>query len=167
MKNTVISPDFLVWKFCGKAQFPHSFGKLRYFWQWLFHLNKVRRNYCERTCFSAKNLKCFVTDCKKGDQSKTAVFQLLCQVLIIYFFFIKWSVENQILPPEIQELEFVTPSNRWQLNSRDYLNYDQQVTKVSGANPDTLDFGQIKFWLKYCPNFFRIKTFCEYRKSSK
>ena len=55
-KNTVISPDFLVWKFCGKAQFPHSFGwiarnyteavpfrkistprnqlKLRYFSQW-------------------------------------------------------------------------------------------------------------------------------------
>ena len=24
-KNTVISPDFLVWKFCGKAQFPHIF----------------------------------------------------------------------------------------------------------------------------------------------
>ena len=24
-KNTVISPNFLVWKFCGKAQFPHSF----------------------------------------------------------------------------------------------------------------------------------------------
>ena len=23
-KNTVISPNFLVWKFCGKAQFPHS-----------------------------------------------------------------------------------------------------------------------------------------------
>ena len=55
-KNTVISPDFLVWKFCGKAQFPHNFGrfarnyaetvplrkiptpgnqvKLRYFSQW-------------------------------------------------------------------------------------------------------------------------------------
>ena len=27
-KNTVISPNFLVWKFCGKAQFPNSFGKL-------------------------------------------------------------------------------------------------------------------------------------------
>ena len=27
-KNTVISPDFLVWKFCGKAQFPHSFGRI-------------------------------------------------------------------------------------------------------------------------------------------
>ena len=26
-KNTVISPDFLVRKFCGKAQFPHSFGR--------------------------------------------------------------------------------------------------------------------------------------------
>ena len=25
-KNPVISPDFLVWKFCGKAQFPHNFG---------------------------------------------------------------------------------------------------------------------------------------------
>ena len=24
-KNTVISPHFLTWKFCGKAQFPHSF----------------------------------------------------------------------------------------------------------------------------------------------
>ena len=27
-KNTVISPNFLVWKFCGKAQFPHSFGRV-------------------------------------------------------------------------------------------------------------------------------------------
>ena len=26
-KNTVISPDFLVWKFFEKAQFPHSFGR--------------------------------------------------------------------------------------------------------------------------------------------
>ena len=26
-KNTVISPDFLMWKFCGKAQLPHSFGQ--------------------------------------------------------------------------------------------------------------------------------------------
>ena len=26
-KNTVISTDFVVWKFCGKAQFPHSFGR--------------------------------------------------------------------------------------------------------------------------------------------
>ena len=25
-KYTVISPDFLMWKFAGKAQFPHSFG---------------------------------------------------------------------------------------------------------------------------------------------
>ena len=26
-KNTVISSYFLVWKFCGKAQFPHSLGR--------------------------------------------------------------------------------------------------------------------------------------------
>ena len=26
-KNTVISPNFLVWKFCGKAHFPYSFGQ--------------------------------------------------------------------------------------------------------------------------------------------
>ena len=26
-KTTVISPNFLVWKFCGKAQFPRSFGR--------------------------------------------------------------------------------------------------------------------------------------------
>ena len=26
-KNTVISIDFLVWKVCGKPQFPHSFGR--------------------------------------------------------------------------------------------------------------------------------------------
>ena len=27
-QNTVISPNSLVWKFCGKAQFPHSFGRI-------------------------------------------------------------------------------------------------------------------------------------------
>ena len=26
-KNSVISLNFLVWKFCEKAQFPHSFGR--------------------------------------------------------------------------------------------------------------------------------------------
>ena len=28
VKNTIISPDFLVWKFCRKAQFPHSFRRI-------------------------------------------------------------------------------------------------------------------------------------------
>ena len=27
-KSTVISPDLLVWKFCGKTEFPHSFGRI-------------------------------------------------------------------------------------------------------------------------------------------
>ena len=26
-QNAAISPNFMVWKFCGKAQFPHSFGR--------------------------------------------------------------------------------------------------------------------------------------------
>ena len=37
-KNTVISPNFLVCKFCGKAQFPHSFGR-------------IARNYAETVPF--------------------------------------------------------------------------------------------------------------------
>ena len=37
-KNTVISPNFQVWKFCGKAQFPHSFGR-------------IARNYAETVLF--------------------------------------------------------------------------------------------------------------------
>ena len=39
--NTVISPDFLVWKFCGKAQFPHSFGR-------------IARNYAETLLFHTR-----------------------------------------------------------------------------------------------------------------
>ena len=27
-KNSVISPKFLVWKLCGKAQFLHGFGQI-------------------------------------------------------------------------------------------------------------------------------------------
>ena len=37
-ENTVISPDFLVCKFCGKEQFPHSFGR-------------IARNYAETVPF--------------------------------------------------------------------------------------------------------------------
>ena len=37
-KNTVILPNFVVWKFCGKAQFPHSF-------------RQFARNYAETVPF--------------------------------------------------------------------------------------------------------------------
>ena len=61
----------------------------------LFHLKDIR-SYCERTwllpvkseCFSGKNLKCFVTDCKRRHQSKTGVIQLPCQVLIFFILFL-------------------------------------------------------------------------------
>ena len=53
------------------------------------------------------------------------------------FNFLFFSLSNEalnikILPTETQESEFITPSNRPQLSKRDYLNYDQKVTKVSG-----------------------------------
>ena len=35
VKNTVSSPNFLEWKFCGKAQLPHSFGQFaRIMWNY-------------------------------------------------------------------------------------------------------------------------------------
>ena len=37
-KNSVISPNFLVWKFCGKTQFLHGFGR-------------IARNYAETVPF--------------------------------------------------------------------------------------------------------------------
>ena len=37
-KNTVILPNFLVWKFCGTAQFSHSF-------------ERIARNYAETVPF--------------------------------------------------------------------------------------------------------------------
>ena len=66
-KNTAISPDFLSWKYCGKAQFLHSCGrfarnyaetvpfrkisttgnqvKLRYFSQWYLQSDKRYKIY--------------------------------------------------------------------------------------------------------------------------
>ena len=57
-KNTVISTDFLVWKFCGKAQFPHSFGPFvrnyaetvpfrKIFTPW----NQVKLRYCSQCLY--------------------------------------------------------------------------------------------------------------------
>ena len=66
-KNTVISPDFLVWKFCGKAQFPHSFGRFA-------------RKYAETVLFrkistpgNQVNLRYFSQCCPHFPVSKTMV----------------------------------------------------------------------------------------------
>ena len=48
-KNTVISPDFLVWKFCRKSQFLHSFGQFAHH---IFH-NFYTRKSGEITVFFA------------------------------------------------------------------------------------------------------------------
>ena len=64
-KNIVISPDFLVWKFCGMAQFPHSFGRLarNYAETVPFHKistsgNQVKLRYFSQ-CRKIKNQNCF------------------------------------------------------------------------------------------------------------
>ena len=41
MKNTVISPNFLVQKFCGKAQFPYSFGRIAQNYAETVHFHKI------------------------------------------------------------------------------------------------------------------------------
>ena len=119
----------------------------------MFHLNKVLRNYCERTwllpvkfeCFFGKNLKCFVTDCEREHQSKNTVFLLSCQVLILYSFSYKmrpWI--SKFFPPEIQESKFTTPSNQLQLRWWDYLNYYQNV-RISSIKVTKLQFYIFRF----------------------
>ena len=39
-KNTVISPNFLVWKFFGKIHFPHSFGR-----SFIFSTHLITKNF--------------------------------------------------------------------------------------------------------------------------
>ena len=43
-KNTLISPNFLVWKICGNAQFPQSFGRLASRFIYNLSLNQYSRN---------------------------------------------------------------------------------------------------------------------------
>ena len=60
-KNTIISPNFLAWKFCEKTQFPHSFGRFTrnyaktVLFPQNFHIRKLR------VIFSVENLElsCF------------------------------------------------------------------------------------------------------------
>ena len=40
-KNPVISPSFLVWKFCGKAQFLHRFGRIVRNYAETVHFHKI------------------------------------------------------------------------------------------------------------------------------
>ena len=59
-ENTVISPNFLVWKFCGKPQFPHSFGRIaRIYAETVFPQNVQIRTLGEITVFYAVCLSVF------------------------------------------------------------------------------------------------------------
>ena len=45
-KNTVILPNFLLWKFCVKAQFPHSFGLIfNQEIRWVYGILRSERNW--------------------------------------------------------------------------------------------------------------------------
>ena len=60
MKNTEISPNFLVWKFCGKTQFPHSFGRfVRNYSETAFPQNFHTRKLGEITVFFTVPIKTF------------------------------------------------------------------------------------------------------------
>ena len=64
MKNTVISPKFLVWKFCGKAHFPrftrnyaetvpfHKIGEITVF----FTATNVNNGKCDKMGNTAKTV---------------------------------------------------------------------------------------------------------------
>ena len=76
-KNTVILPNFVVWKFCGKAQFPHSFGRIvRNYaetvpFQKKFPHHEIWQNYKIFQCYlqhiSVHNSLSFTTENKRGN----------------------------------------------------------------------------------------------------
>ena len=49
MPNIVISPNFLVWKFCGKAQFSHSIGR-------------INKEFNDGNIFFAEGANCYSID---------------------------------------------------------------------------------------------------------
>ena len=76
VKNTVISPNFLVWKFCGKEQFPYNFGR-------------IARNYAETVPFlkistpgNQVKLRYFL----QCTDSKVLLYYPLCKLKYIWKF---------------------------------------------------------------------------------
>ena len=65
-EKTVISPDFVMWKFCGKAQLPHSFGR-------------ITRNYVETVPFHKISTP--------GNQVKLRYFSqcFLCRLIMVAY----------------------------------------------------------------------------------
>ena len=107
-KNTLISPDFLVWKFCWKAQFPHSFTvpfskistpgnqvKLRYFSQWSALFSPAIKS-CDLGIipFESNDQKFFIFS------FRTSISLLLITLLFIF------NLLN-LVPPIINHLKIV------------------------------------------------------------
>ena len=88
-KNTVILLDFLVWKFCGKAQFPHSFGR-------------ITRNSAETVPFrkistprNQVKLLCFL-QCTR-ELSTRAINLFPCYLLCFWTYFLSQFVSNSFV----------------------------------------------------------------------
>ena len=80
-KNTVISPDFLVWKFCWKARFLHSFGRIARnyaetvpFRKISIPGNQVKLRYFPTVRFFFNNFQC---------DENTSFFKLLCSIFLV------------------------------------------------------------------------------------
>ena len=74
LENSVISPNFLVWKFCGKDQLPHSLGRIagNYAGSEPFHKVSTPENYVKlqyftlgRQLLSHKSTNINVSQCLK------------------------------------------------------------------------------------------------------
>ena len=88
-KNTVILLDFLVWKFCGKAQFPHSFGR-------------ITRNNAETVSFrkistprNQVKLLCFL-QCTR-ELSTWSINLFPCYLLCFWPYFLSQFVSNSFV----------------------------------------------------------------------
>ena len=91
-KNTVISPNFLVWKFWGQGQFPHSFGRIAQnyaetgpFCKISTPGNQVTLRYFLQWCIRSTILKDFYTEIKFSKKSKQFQNSGLCERSILYF----------------------------------------------------------------------------------
>ena len=85
-KNTVISPNFLVWKFGGKAQFPHSFGRCAF--PQNFHTRKFR----EITVFYAVITDIIIL----SFLTKLLPRMFISTHITIYFYVKKYNIKRNI-----------------------------------------------------------------------
>ena len=83
LKNTVISPNFLVWRFCRKEQFPHSFGRLaRDYGETVpFHKISTLGNQVKLRYF----LQCYLLPITRAFSLKIRIIIVFCKGFALHF----------------------------------------------------------------------------------